>query len=183
MSFENGYELGWDSEITNEGKDFVIAEPGDYEFTVTGFERKRHNGSAKMPACNYAELSIKLNTSNGECIVKDKLFLHSKSEWKISEFFLGIGQKKKGESFRPNWNAIVGATGRCKVTKRSYDKEGRTYWTNDIAKYYPREGSATAVPPQQTQSQQPPQQYQQTQFNQPPQQYQQQSGGYVAGKF
>ena len=95
MSFENGYELGWDSEITNEGKDFVIAEPGDYEFTVTGFERKRHNGSAKMPACNYAELSIKLNISNGECIVKDKLFLHSKTEWKISEFFLGIGQKKK----------------------------------------------------------------------------------------
>lgn len=183
MSFENGYELGWDSEITNEGKDFVIAESGDYEFTVTGFERGRHNGSAKMPACNYAELSIKLRLTEGECIVKDKLFLHSKMEWKLSEFFLCIGQKKKGQSFVPNWNAIMGATGRCKVTKRSYDKEGRTYWTNDIAKYYPCEGGA-AVPPQQTQYQQPPQQqYQQTQFTQPPQQYQQQGGGYVAGKF
>jgi hypothetical protein len=170
MSFENGYELGWDSEITNEGKDFVIAEPGDYEFTVISFERKRHNGSAKMPACNYAELSIKLNTSNGECIVKDKLFLHSKTEWKISEFFLGIGQKKKGQSFVPNWNAIMGATGRCKVTKRSYDKEGRTYWTNDIAKYYPCEGGAAVPPPQ-------------SQYQQPPQQYQQQGGSYVAGKF
>lgn len=170
MSFENGYELGWDSEITNEGKDFVIAEPGDYEFTVTSFERGRHNGSAKMPACNYAELSIKLRLPEGECIVKDKLFLHSKMEWKLSEFFLCIGQKKKGQSFVPNWNAIMGATGRCKVTKRSYDKEGRTYWTNDIAKYYPCEGGA-AVPPQQTQ------------FTQPPQQYQQQGSGYVAGKF
>ena len=182
MSFENGYELGWDSEITNEGKDFVIAEPGDYEFTVTGFERGRHNGSAKMPACNYAELSIKLRLPEGECIVKDKLFLHSKMEWKLSEFFLCIDQKKKGQSFVPNWNAIMGATGRCKVTKRSYDKEGRTYWTNDIAKYYPCESGA-AVPPPQSQYQQSPQQYQQTQFTQPPQQYQQQGGGYVAGKF
>ena len=178
MSFENGYELGWDSEITNEGKDFIIAEPGDYNFTVTGFERGRHNGSAKMPACNYAELSIKLHLPEGECIVKDKLFLHSKMEWKLSEFFLCIGQKKKGQSFIPNWNAIMGSTGRCKVSKRSYDKEGRTYWTNDIAKYYPSEGGAGGTLPQQPQYQQPTQ-YQQTQFAQPPQQ----QGGYVAGKF
>lgn len=178
MSFENGYELGWDSEITNEGKDFVIAEPGDYEFTVTGFERGRHNGSAKMPACNYAELSIKLRLPEGECIVKDKLFMHSKMEWKLSEFFLCIGQKKKGQSLVPNWNAIMGATGRCKVTKRSYDKEGRTYWTNDIAKYYPKEDGTGGTLPQQPQYQQPIQ-YQQTQFAQPPQQ----QGGYVAGKF
>lgn len=183
MSFENGYELGWDSEITNEGKDFVIAEPGDYDFTVVGFERGRFNGSAKMPACLQAELSIKLNHPDGECIVKDKLFLHSKTEWKISEFFLGIGQKKKGESLRPNWNAIIGATGRCKVKKRSYESKGQTYWTNDIEKYYPKEGGTGGTSPQQTQYQQHPQQYQQTQFTQPPQQYQQQGGGYVAGKF
>lgn len=178
MSFENGYELGWNSEITNEGKDFIIAEPGDYDFTVVGFERGRFNGSAKMPACNQAELSIKLNHPDGECIVKDKLFLHSKTEWKISEFFLGIGQKKKGESFRPNWNAIIGATGRCKVKKRSYENKGQTYWTNDIEKYYPKEDGGTQQSYQQpNQFQQP--QYQQTQFAQPPQQ----QGGYVAGKF
>lgn len=178
MSFENGYELRWDSEITNEGKDFIIAEPGDYDFTVVGFERGRFNGSAKMPACNQAELSIKLNHPDGECIVKDKLFLHSKTEWKISEFFLGIGQKKKGESFRPNWNAIIGATGRCKVKKRSYESKGQTYWTNDIEKYYPKEDGTGGTLPQQPQYQQPTQ-YQQTQFAQPPQQ----QGGYVAGKF
>lgn len=178
MSFENGYELGWDSEITNEGKDFIIAEPGDYDFTVVGFERGRFNGSAKMPACLQAELSIKLNHPDGECIVKDKLFLHSKTEWKISEFFLGIGQKKKGESLRPNWNAIIGATGRCKVKKRSYESKGQTYWTNDIEKYYPKEGGTGGTSPQQPQYQQPTQ-YQQTQFAQPPQQ----QGGYVAGKF
>lgn len=176
MSFENGYELGWDSEITNEGKDFVIAEPGDYEFTVTGFERGRHNGSAKMPPCNFAELSLKLRLPEGECIVKDKLFLHSKMEWKLSEFFLCIGQKKKGESFRPNWNAVMGTTGRCKVTKRSYENKGQTYWTNDIAKYYPKEGGNGGVPAQQYQQ---PTQYQQTQFAPPPQQ----QGGYVPGKF
>lgn len=178
MSFENGYELDWDSEITNEGKDFVIAEPGDYNFVVTGFERGYFGGSDKMRACKYAELSIKLDIPGGECVVKDKLFLLSNFEWKISQFLIAIGQKKKGEGIRPNWNAIIGATGRCKVKKRSYESKGQTYWTNDIEKYYPKEDGTGGIPHQPPQYQQPTQ-YQQTQFAQPPQQ----QGGYVAGKF
>ena len=32
MSYNNdGYELGWDSEIENEGSEFIVAEPGDYD--------------------------------------------------------------------------------------------------------------------------------------------------------
>ena len=48
--YENkGYELDWDSEIENEGSEFIVAEPGDYDFVVTAFERGRFQGSAKMP--------------------------------------------------------------------------------------------------------------------------------------
>ena len=140
----DGYELGWDAEIENEGKAFIVAEPGDYNFTVIGFERGRFEGSAKMPPCNQAKLSIRLEMpgGEGECIVKHNLFLHSKSEWKLCEFFTAIGQRKKGQRVSMNWNAVMNASGRCKVSKRSFkSKDGKDLWTNDIDKFYaPEDG-------------------------------------------
>lgn len=135
----DGYELGWDAEIENEGKEFVVAEPGDYDFTVTGFERSRHGGSEKMPPCNKAILTIRLDVpnANGECIIKHNLFLHSKSEWRLCEFFTSIGQRRKGQRVSMNWNAVVGSKGRCKVKKRSFkSNSGNDLWTNDIEKFY-----------------------------------------------
>ena len=41
-------ELDWDDEIERES-DFVLLPEGDYDFTVTGFERARHEGSEKLP--------------------------------------------------------------------------------------------------------------------------------------
>ena len=142
---ENGYELGWDAEIENEGQEFVVAEPGDYNFVVTGFERTRHEGSEKIPPCNKAVLTIKLDGPglNGECIVKHNMFMHSKMEWKLCEFFTAIGQRKKGQKVRMNWNTVIGARGRCKVTKRCFKSKntGTDLWTNDIEKFYAPEGS------------------------------------------
>ena len=141
----NGYELGWDAEIENDGQEFVVAEPGDYNFVVTGFERARFAGAEKMPPCNQAKLTIKLEMPGaaGECIIKHNLFLHSKSEWKLCEFFTAIGQRKKGQKVSMNWNAVIGARGRCKVSKRSFkSKNGGGYlWTNDIDKFYAPEDS------------------------------------------
>lgn len=181
----DGYELDWDAEIANEGSDFIVAENGDYDFVVTGFERARFEGSQKMPPCNQAKLTIKLDIPgvSGECIVKHNLFLHSKTEWKLCEFFTAIGQRKKGERVNMNWNAVTGARGRCKVSKRSFkNKDGKELWTNDIDKFYAPEGNGLPfhtnnLPQQQMQYQQP--QYQVPQYQQP----QQQTGGYTAGKF
>lgn len=145
----DGYELGWDAEIENEGKDFVVAENGDYDFVVVGFERGRFEGSKKMPPCNQAKLSIKLEMpeASGECIVKHNLFLHSKTEWKLCEFFTAIGQRKKGERVSMNWNTVVGARGRCKVSKRSFKtKDDKELWTNDIDKFYEPEASTGNLP-------------------------------------
>ena len=37
-----------------------------------------------------------------------------------------------------NWNAVIGAKGRCKVTKRSFRSKntGQELWSNDIEKFY-----------------------------------------------
>lgn len=139
----NGYELGWDAEIENDGQEFVVAEPGDYNFVVTGFERGRFAGSEKMPPCNQAKLTIKLEIPGAaECIVKHNLFLHSKHEWKLCEFFTAIGQRKKGQKVSMNWNAVTGARGRCKVSKRSFkNRDNKELWTNDIDKFYAPEVS------------------------------------------
>lgn len=46
--------MDWDDAIENDGREFIILPEGDYNFTVTGFERGRFPGSAKMSACNKA---------------------------------------------------------------------------------------------------------------------------------
>ena len=38
-------ELGWEDEIENEGSPRRVLEPGEYPFTVLGFERARYAGS------------------------------------------------------------------------------------------------------------------------------------------
>lgn len=193
-----GYELGWDSEIENEGTPFVLAEPGDYNFTVTGMERARFAGSEKMPACNQAKLTLRLEMPDGtECNVNHNLFLHSKTEWKLCEFFTAIGQRQKGQRIAPNWNNLIGAKGRCQITKRAYrGKDGSEKWTNDVVKFYEPDSGLPFTGPTQTAPtyQQPTQQaapaYQQPsgqaaawQANQQQSYAQQSFGGYTAGKF
>ncbi len=49
--------LDWDSEVTNEQREFVLLPAGDYLFTVQSFERARYEGSAKLPPCSMAKPS------------------------------------------------------------------------------------------------------------------------------
>lgn len=149
--YENkGYELDWDSEIENEGSEFVVAEPGDYDFVVTAFERGRFQGSSKMPPCKQAKLTIRLEIPEGTCEIKHNLFLHSKTEWKLCEFFTSIGQRQSGQRVAMNWNAVIGSRGRCKVSKRSFESNkepGKTLWANDIDKFYPPQAPANGSLP------------------------------------
>ncbi len=184
-----GYELGWDSEIENEGTPFVVAEPGDYNFTVIGMERARFAGSDKMPPCNQAKLTLQLEMHDGSaCNVKHNLFLHSKTEWKLCEFFTAIGQRQKGQRIAPNWNNLIGAKGRCQISKRAYrGNDGSEKWTNDVVKFYEPEhlsGLPFTGPAQTASTYQQPMQ-QAAPYQAYPQQNnaQQSFGGYTAGKF
>lgn len=131
------HEIGWDDEISNDGAQFILLEEGDYNFTVTNFERGRFPGSAKIPPCNKAVLTLGVDTPDGPASVKYDLILWSSLEWKLSEFFRAIGQKKSGEAFRPNWNNVVGACGRARFKPRTYEKkDGTTSEVNDVKSFY-----------------------------------------------
>lgn len=169
-------ELSWDDEIEKDGGDFILLPAGDYFFTVTKFERGRFAGSAKMPACNQAKLELTIDhPEHGKVVIFNNLFLHTKTEGLLSNFFAGIGQKKKGEKLRMNWQTVIGSRGKFELNINKFignDGEERT--NNQVKKFYPYE---EAFPGGQAQGgyQAPAQTYQQpTQqtFQQPAQQQQ-----------
>ena len=94
----------------------------------------------------------------------------------LSAFFGAIGQKRKGEPLRMDWNAIIGKVGVCKVGSREYN--GNKY--NEVkGMIYAEDVDYTKVlnaQPGQYQ-QQPAPQYQQ------PQQPAQPQGGFTGGPF
>ncbi|WP_286927483.1 hypothetical protein [Lactococcus sp. UBA7128] len=113
---------------------------GNYPFKVTNFERSVYqpnpNFTSKVPTgTNMAVLTLGVtNPTTGEtATLTEKLYLYKKGEWRISQFFVAIGQKKKGEPVRPNWQAVLGATGQAEVKVRNYtDKDGNPGQANDI---------------------------------------------------
>lgn len=139
-------ELGWDDEIQKDGGEFIVLPPGDYDFTVTKFERGRFTGSDKMPACNQAKLELTVHSKeHGDIVVYHNLFLHTKTEGLLSNFFAGIGQKKKGEPLRMNWNTVVGSKGRLKLEINQYTgRDGETRKNNQVKTFYHREDVAAS---------------------------------------
>lgn len=133
-------ELGWEDEISKDGNDFELLPEGDYDFVVESFERGRHNGSDKLPACNMAILKLRVKSDNGkETVITHRLFLHSRTEGMLSAFFTAIGQKEKGKPVTMNWSAVYGATGRLKLGVHEYQKDGETRKNNDVKRFYPKE--------------------------------------------
>ena len=126
-----GAEIGWDDEIAEESS-FVLLEPGQYDFVVSKFERGRYPGGAKMCACNKVDLSLDV----GGTTIRDTLYMNKKAEWRLSQFLIGIGMKKPGVPCRVNWNAIVGARGRCEIGVRTWTKNnGDTGQANEVKSY------------------------------------------------
>ena len=73
--------LSWDDEFTNEQQEFVLLPEGDYAFEVTGMERARFEGSAKLPPCSMAKLTLKIfGGAKGDTTVTDRLYLHTKTQ-------------------------------------------------------------------------------------------------------
>lgn len=136
-------ELQWDDVIQNESS-FVELQEGDYVFVVESFERGRYSPgpNAKLPACNMATLKLRIDTNEGSAYINHKLFLHSKMEGRLSEFFMAIGQKKKGEPLKMNWNAVPGSTGRAHVTL-DQDRNDPTKKYNHIKNFYPKDDKPT----------------------------------------
>ena len=144
-------ELGWDEEINKESE-FTLLPEGDYDFSIVSFERGRHQGSAKLPPCNKAIVKIKIDGGElGSTTIQHNLFLHTKCEGMLSEFFIAIGLKKHGEKLAMNWNAVPGKTGRCKVYIDKYTRnDGTQGQSNKIRRFLeptqPQPSAQTSTP-------------------------------------
>lgn len=131
--YMNSGVMDWDSTIEDDGQGFILLDEGDYEFTVSGLERARHNGSAKVPACPKAVLTLSVEAPAGVAQVKTSLLLYKTVEWKLSAFFRSIGLKKHGERLVMNWGSVLGASGKAHFVQRTYTgQDGNERKINDI---------------------------------------------------
>ncbi len=145
MANNDGYELGWDSEIEKDSE-FSLVPEDDYDFEVISYERGRHNGSDKLPPCNKAVVNIKVNGSGGSTIIKHNLFLHTITEGMLCAFFAAIGQRKHGEKLKMNWNSVPGSTGRCRVYVDKWaNDDGKEFESNKVKKFYDPEDKPKAA--------------------------------------
>ena len=135
-------EFGWNDEIEKEGSGFILLPEGDYDFTVESYERGRHEGSEYIPPCAKALLNIRIDTDEGPTVIRHTLYLHTRRERQLGNFFLAIGEKKPGEPVKMNRTAVPGATGRAKVgiRKGTGNWEGKEF--NEIKEFYPKEAKS-----------------------------------------
>lgn len=136
--FENQpRELAWDDEIQNDGGLYEVLPEGDYDFVVNKFERARHSGSDKIPPCNKAILTLSVFGEQATGTIQTNLFLYSKFEWKLCQFFTAIGHRKHGETLRMNWASVPGSSGICHVGVRKWTgNDGREHEGNEITEFY-----------------------------------------------
>ena len=138
--------MDWNDTLESDGQEFIVLPEGDYTFTVTGFERGRFPGSAKLPPCNKATLTIRIDNDQGPATARFDLILYRTLEWKIASFFRSIGQKKHGEKVTMNWNGIVGARGKAHIKPRTYTKDGEERQVNDVDRFFDHDPSVDFTP-------------------------------------
>lgn len=121
-------ELGWDDEIENISS-FVEVEDGEYEFIVDHFERAKVGGEGKYAGMNMAVIYCNI-LADGEPQLKTNIIMHTKFQWKLSQFFISIGlmQNEENAKLRLNWNAVGGCRGRCRIENRpNYNDKTKTH--------------------------------------------------------
>lgn len=133
----NQETMNWDSIIENDST-FILLPEGIYPFTVTRFERAHHSGSAKLPACAKAVITVEIDGGAlGKTSITHNLFLHKKTEGLLCDFFTAIGQRRRGERLAMNWSQVPGATGICKIGVREWisDRTGEKMQSNEIKRF------------------------------------------------
>ena len=128
--------MDWNDSIQDDGQEFVILPEGEYSFTVSGFERGHFPGSAKIPPCNKATLTLDIENDMGVATARTDLILYRTLEWRIASFFRSIGMKKHGEKVVMDWNRVIGARGRAHIKPRSYTgKNGEERQANNVESF------------------------------------------------
>ncbi|MFM9414405.1 DUF669 domain-containing protein [Peptococcus simiae] len=159
-----GQALDWEGYIEKDDS-FILLPEGIYTFKVLSLERGYFNGSEKMPPCPRATVQIQVvdPASKTPVELNESLLLNTKMEWKLSQFFSSIGQKKPGERIQMNWLIVPGATGKAEIHQREYtNQNGEKRTTNAVKNFLPaieptQQGpvQGQAAPPQAQAYQQP----------------------------
>ena len=139
-NFTDDRELDWEEEILNEANSFTLLPDGDYPCTILKMERARYEGSAKVPPCRMAKLTVAVHGGElGENTVTCQLFLLQR----FAEVFVSCGlASPEDERVRMQWDKLEGAACRCRIvqedyTKRSGPHAGETGTANRITKFLP----------------------------------------------
>lgn len=153
-----GEAMDWDDEFTDDGGEFVILPDGEYMFVITGMERRRFDGSAKMAPCPQADLTLEVFYDNDTRSTKihDRINVNTKMKWRITQLARALCLEKNPEtnSYRVPWNNLVGRQGVVRIKVRTYtNNNGDERQTNDVDRYLaPEECSdemrARMAPPQ-----------------------------------
>lgn len=130
--------MNWNSIIENDGEapEYIVLPEGDYDFTVTSFEKSEHEGSAKIPPCPKAILELTVKTPRGISVIRENLFLDESFEWKLCQFFRSIGQRDHGQKYTMDWSKVQGAKGRAHIIVNEWTgSDGVTRQNNRVQKY------------------------------------------------
>lgn len=127
----------WDSLINGDTQPNPLFPEGDYRFKTIDFTRGRFPGSEKLPPAPKAILTLRLMKDDGTSKdIKTDIILAKALEWKISSYFRAIGQKKKGEEFKMDWNAVIGAEGCAHIKQRTFrGNDGKDHTVNEVDYY------------------------------------------------
>ena len=143
MSEDMGQAFEWDGEIEVSDNEFELIPDGDYRATVIAVERMQFNGSEKMSPCPIANVKVRLD--NGR-ILSDRIFLNSKSSWKIAPYFIAVGMRSadatKEERLRMDWTGAIGRT--CTIKVGSHEYKNKTY--NEVSEWVKPEAPAPVAP-------------------------------------
>lgn len=154
MNNEENEFLGWGDSFIAEESSFTLLPVGEYPFKVVGFERKIYDGNSDkiQNGTPYAEIEMEFTGAEGTTKVFDRLYMVKKWQWKLTQFFTGIGQAPIiGQPFSPNWGTVVGSQGRAKlgINKYTSSKTGKENKNNQIDEYLAPAANSGVVTPQQ----------------------------------
>jgi len=147
---KNNDEIGWNEPLPPP-KEFELLPEGDAQFEVLKLERVRKD-MGKLGTCNVAVLHLLVASYSGgdsqpmEC----NLPLHTKTVFKLYQFFAAIGQYthgdvENGKPFTPNWAKVVGQQGNCVLKHRAWaGKDGKERKSPDIDVFLDESGRTRA---------------------------------------
>lgn len=121
--------LEWNATIKESSQVFVeLVDKKQYFFEVKKVEQVKSNGSEKTPPHTQARVTLAVYELDSLEYLKDMFYnlpLLTTMEWKLSEFYEGIGLKQRDEPLIMDWNKVLGCKGVFVNEKREYN--GKVY--------------------------------------------------------